>query len=69
MICKSIIFISITKIYLYIVDEIKSIYIAWVKLKQYCCKVIIANMNLKIIYLDKALFLYLLAPYKICLNY
>jgi hypothetical protein len=47
------------KIQTFIFDEEKGIFVAWVKLKEYCRKVIAANPNLKMTYPDAALFLIL----------
>jgi hypothetical protein len=51
--------IYITKIQTFIFDEQQGILIAWAKLKQYCHKAIVADSNLKLIYLDIILFLIL----------
>jgi hypothetical protein len=52
--------IYMTKIQTFVFDELKRIFVAWAKLKEYQCKVITANSNLKVIYPDPALFLILL---------
>jgi hypothetical protein len=48
-----------TKIQMFIFDEEKGIFVAWAKLKEYRCKVIAADSNLKMTYPDAALFLIL----------
>jgi hypothetical protein len=51
--------IYMTKIQTFVFDEPKGIFIAWAKLKEYRCKVIAADYNLKATYPDAVLFLIL----------
>jgi hypothetical protein len=48
-----------TKTKTFVFDEPKGIFVAWAKLKEYRCKVIAADSNLKATYPDVALFLML----------
>jgi hypothetical protein len=51
--------IYMMKIQTFIFDEQKGIFVAWAKLKEYHCKVIATDSNLKATYSDAALFLIL----------